>query len=305
MIMAREGFRTAFEILAREEGIPAGSVDDLVGTALPIYSGIKRRIEVNAGCQVAGICGAQGSGKTTIAKGLTRALQQDGLAVVAFSLDDLYLSSAARKRLASEVHPLLKTRGVPGTHDIGRGLAVIDSLGVASPDQETSLPCFNKGQDEPCPPEQETIFRGRPDVILIEGWCVGARPQAADELVAPINALEREQDPDGIWRRYVNEQLAGPYQEFFGKMGFLALIRAPDFEQVFTWRTLQEQKLAERQRALGRDPRDTSIMGAQELEVFIRHYERLTRHILNEMPTRADVTIQLDKDRRCIEVRSG
>jgi D-glycerate 3-kinase len=39
-------------------------------------------------------------------------------------------------------------------------------------------------------------------------------------------------------------------------------------------------------------------MSNSEVEAFIRHYERLTRHLLAEMPARADVLVRLDADRR-------
>jgi len=72
---------------------------------------------------VLGIAGAQGSGKSTIARALAARF---GCPVL--SLDDLYLDGAARQRLAETVHPLLRTRGVPGTHDGAAGLAALESL---------------------------------------------------------------------------------------------------------------------------------------------------------------------------------
>ena len=85
--------------------------------------------------QVVGICGAQGSGKSTLVAALAERLAEEGIAAATLSLDDLYFTRAERLRLASEVHPLFATRGVPGTHDIALGLGVLDALarGEAAP----------------------------------------------------------------------------------------------------------------------------------------------------------------------------
>jgi D-glycerate 3-kinase len=45
-------------------------------------------------------------------------------------------------------------------------------------------------------------------------------------------------------------------------------------------------------------------MDAAAVAAFIQHYERLTRHILTEMPGRADLTLYLDPDRRVIRAET-
>src|ERR1700761_8133407 len=72
-------------------------------------------------------------------------LEARGLTTANLSLDDLYLTLPERERLGREVHPLLKTRGVPGTHDACLGLALMDVLseGLA----EVSMPRFDKAED--------------------------------------------------------------------------------------------------------------------------------------------------------------
>ena len=156
---------------------------------------------------VAGLCGSQGSGKSTMAAFLKVLLEARGLKTTVLSLDDLYLTLPERERLATEVHPLLRTRGVPGTHDVGLGHALIDVLsdGVA----EVSMPRFDKAEDTRASSETWPCVAAPVDVILFEGWCVGALPQAEAVLHAPINALERDEDADGVWRGYVNERLKG------------------------------------------------------------------------------------------------
>jgi D-glycerate 3-kinase len=247
---------------------------------------------------IIGICGAQGSGKTTLCAALQSALtlQQQAHAAV-LSIDDFYLTAQERVRLAQAVHPLLRTRGVPGTHEVALGLAMLDRLTHAESRSSTRLPRFDKLADDRLPPDAWPEFRGRADVVLLEGWCVGARAQSEAELLAPINALERDEDADGRWRHYVNEQLAGPYQALFGRLDRLVLLHAPDFEVVFRWRRQQEHTLAAAASSGGL-PAGARIMSDTQLERFISHYERLTRFILAEMPERADLVVGLDPERR-------
>lgn len=231
-------------------------------------------------CIVA-ICGAQGSGKSTLATGL--AGRFDRCAVL--SLDDLYLTRAERETLAAEVHPLLRTRGVPGTHDVALGLETIAALerGEAAP-----LPRFDKAADDRLPPAEWPLAPAGTRLLILEGWCVDARPQDAAALTEPINRLEREEDPDGTWRRYANDALTGDYRRMFARIDLLAMLAAPGFDCVLGWRRQQEHELRQRTGA---------GMSDAELGRFVAHYERLTRHILSEMPDRADLLIELGADR--------
>ena len=135
-----------------------------------------------------GLAGAQSSGKSTIA----RAYAVAHPSVACLSLDDFYLGSRARARLAERVHPLFATRGVPGTHDVTGLVATIVGLGDSEPDDETLLPVFDKLADDPLPRDQWRRFRGRPAMILVEGWCIGALPQADAALAEPVNGLEHD-----------------------------------------------------------------------------------------------------------------
>lgn len=242
---------------------------------------------------VVGICGSQGSGKTTMCAGLRARFEAKGMRTAVLALDDLYLSKARREQLAATVHPLLRTRGVPGTHDIPFGERLLDNLGNAG---EIRIPRFDKLRDDLVAPEGWPRLEGPFDLVLFEGWCIGARPEPDNALDAPVNDLERTEDGDGTWRRFVNAQLAGEYARLFGRIGFLVLLAAPAFETVFQWRRQQEDDLA---RELKNNPRPGArVMSDSDLERFISHYERLTRWILSEMPARAALTVRLDQARR-------
>lgn len=247
---------------------------------------------------VLGLCGAQGSGKSTLAMALKSVLVEQGVTTVILSLDDLYLRRSEREALARDVHPLLATRGVPGTHDVALGLATLDSLTRGG---LTRVPRFDKAADDRQPTCRWDIVEGPTAVVIFEGWCVGARPQADAELVAPINRLEMERDSDGRWRRGVNAQLSGSYQALFDRIDVLVLLQAPDFDVVHEWRAEQEAAL----RSGAASMASPGVMSDDALRTFIAHYERLTRHILCEMPARADLVVSLDAQRKPQSLRSN
>lgn len=241
---------------------------------------------------IVGLCGSQGSGKSTLSAALAGDFREKGWRTAVVSLDDLYLPRADRLALAATVHPLLATRGPPGTHDLSLGLSVFSDLRAGRP---TRLPRFEKANDDRAPYDQWGIVTDPVDIVLFEGWCVGARPQASSDLGLPVNDLERREDADGSWRRYVNQMLAGGYQDLFAFIDCLVLLAAPGFEVVESWRRQQEHHLLASLRAAGRPL--SAAMSDTQISRFIQYYERLTRHILHEMPARADITIFLDERR--------
>ena len=134
---------------------------------------------------------------------------------VALSLDDLYLTRAERDDLARTIHPLFATRGPPGTHDVELGLATLAALDRGEP---VALPRFDKAIDDRV--STGPIHHAPPEcrLVIFEGWCVGAIAQGQAALSRPVNALERDEDPDAVWRGYVNDQLGGPYHELFARL---------------------------------------------------------------------------------------
>lgn len=248
-------------------------------------------LDAARGPLIVGICGAQGSGKSTLAEALVARFGAAGVRAATLSLDDLYLGRAARAELARDVHPLLATRGVPLTHDVAAGCAILDAVKTGAAVQ---LPRFDKASDAPLPPDAWDV-PGVVDLLIFEGWCVGAQSQPDADLVEPVNWLEREEDPDGAWRRAVNAALSGPYRALFDRIDRLVLLAAPDFSVVRQWRGEQEAVLRERLRAEGRDP--ALAMDDAALDRFVAHYERLTRAILRTMPGYADLTLHLAPDR--------
>jgi D-glycerate 3-kinase len=257
----------------------------------PLAEWLARRHRAVRRPMLVGINGAQGTGKTTLCRFLCKLLLPElGLAAVTLALDDLYLPLADRERLARDVHPLLRTRGVPGTHDVAMGEALIDAL--LDGRMPVRLPRFDKSRDDRMKADSGPLIERAPDIILFEGWCVGAEPQEDAALLVPVNALEAEEDADGAWRTFVNAALAGPYRALFARIDLLIFLRPPDFDSIIANRQLQEDKL----RARG-DAGDRVLDDIQLLR-FIRHYERLTRHMLATLPGKADAVIDFDRARQ-------
>lgn len=262
---------------------------------LPLAAWLRARRGAGDRVLVTGVCGAQGSGKSTLCTLLKEVMSHGfGEQVAVLSIDDVYETHHRRLELARRVHPLFATRGVPGTHDVALGVETIKRLLAQKEGESTAIPAFDKAVDDRLPRSRWPRYHGPCDHVLFEGWCVGAVAEPAEALESPINALEREEDADGTWRRAVNDHLAGEYQALFGLMDALLMLRVEGMHRVFQWRRLQEHKLAESVGASGAAPSKLRIMSDEEVERFIMHYERLTRHILAEMPRRADIVFDLD-----------
>ncbi len=268
-----------------QEALPESFRATVAEICEPLADDAARRRRMRRRPVLIGLCGSQGSGKSTIAAATVRLLEQRGLSAAAVSIDDVYLPRSARLRLAREIHPLLAVRGPPGTHDVDLACAVVDQLRQPG---RIALPAFDKAADDRKPRAQWPTLATPVDVVILEGWCVGARAQGAAALAQPVNALEAEEDPKAVWRAWVNAQLDAPYQALFARLDALALLQAPGFETVLGWRIEQEHKLVAR---TGRGMDDA------EVARFIAHYERLTRWILTEMPGRADLVFPLAPDR--------
>jgi D-glycerate 3-kinase len=234
------------------------------------------------------INGAQGTGKSTLTqfiKVILGALSTKSAA--AFSIDDFYLTRSQRQQLAKKIHPLFMTRGVPGTHDIDLMKSVLNNLLNGN---NTQIPVFNKAIDDRESKDSWQTITEPVDFILFEGWCVLSPPQAAEELVEPINELEKKEDPNTEWRRYANLKLTDYHQQLFSLTDVSVMLQPPDFDHIYQWRTLQEEKLRESTQSGSHQ-----LMDADSLKRFIQHYERITRHTLAELPEQVDYLLPVDK----------
>ena len=269
----------------------------------PLIDEFNTQYQVNQKTYIIGINGCQGSGKSTLADYLcTVVAEKYHLATVALSLDDFYLTKAERIELARKIHPLLAQRGVPGTHDVNLAIDTISSLASGN---KALITRFDKSMDDRVPEANSETITGHIGLIVIEGWCFGAKPQAPNSLIEPVNHLERSEDPDGVYRDYVNTALATQYPQLFELVDSTAMLRAPSFKTVFEWRLEQEQKLIEKLQLTKTALASLSTMSDQEIRRFIQNFQRITEDCLEEMPTRVNHLFQLNAARQVVDYRKS
>lgn len=235
-----------------------------------------------------GVNGSQGSGKTTLCDYLCDFLStQHGLSCVALSLDDFYLTRLQRQALAESIHPLLATRGVPGTHDMDLLADTLDQLMGGEP---AAVPRFDKATDDRHPPQAWHKLEAPVDIVLLEGWCLGVTAQSSEQLAVPVNDLELREDGAGLWREYVNSVLETRFPPLYARVDEWIMLRAPSFDCVYRWRLEQERKLAAVSSGDG-------IMSDAEVARFIQFYERLTSWCLAQLPRRVNHLFKLNDAR--------
>lgn len=265
---------------------------------MPLAGRIAKHHDAAGRTLLIGVNGSQGSGKSTLAALLTQLLAQEfGLQAIDLSIDDFYLSRQSRVSLAREIHPLLETRGVPGTHDVSLLSETLQQL--TRENSEVSIPRFDKACDDRYPEGEWHRVPAPFDIVIVEGWCLGTPAQADEALYNPVNDLEALEDPDGRWRRYVNQQIGGRYQGVYQMMDLWIMLQAPSFACVYQWRLEQEEKLADK--LLAGDQQNSSrnrVMTATQISRFIQHYQRLTEHSLDQLPGRVHFLFSLDAGRQ-------
>ena len=222
------------------------------------------------------LSGGQGAGKSTLAKIFQIILSTIyKLNVVNISIDDFYRTSKERKKLSKFTHPLFMTRGVPGTHDSKMLLQIIKRLKNKNFEKLT-VPKFDKSKDDRLKRNFWQKITKKPDIVIFEGWCVGAKPQSKKDLMKPINLLEIKEDKKLTWRKKVNNELKINYKKIFKLIDYKIYIKVPSFKRVFKWRLLQEKKL-------GLKSKNKSVMKTSELKRFIMFYERITKSMMKNL----------------------
>lgn len=246
-----------------------------------------------------GINGAQGTGKSTLADLIRRVLaERHRWNVALLSLDDVYLTRADRRELANTVHPLLITRGVPGTHDTGLLRDCLVRLPGLEKGETMALPRFDKATDDRRAASEWPEIEGPVDLVILEGWCVGSMAADDASLAAPVNELEHVEDPAALWRTYANARLRDEYEPIFALLDALVFLQAPGFDVVLDWRLRQERQLRARASTDAR-----GVMTDAQVTRFIQFYERITRMNLERLPAAADVVLEYDDAHRCVSSR--
>ena len=259
---------------------------------IPVCFWISKKVS-NKKPYFVGLAGGQGTGKTTISSLLEIILRKYfKLNVFKISIDDFYRTRKERFNLSKKIHPLLMTRGVPGTHDIK---IMLDFFRKSKTKKFKSfkLPKFNKAIDDRCKKNQWYTIKKRPDVIIFEGWCVGARAEKNSTIKKSINSLEKANDAQLIWRNYVNKQLKTKYKKLYDQLDCLVYLKAKNFSLLQKWRLIQEKKLWLKNK---NKKTNNKIMSKGDVINFMQTYQRVTQNMFKFAPRYASIILNLNSN---------
>ncbi|KAJ2024520.1 hypothetical protein GGI10_000148 [Coemansia sp. RSA 2530] len=226
---------------------------------------------------VVGINGAQGSGKTTLVRGLVEFLRARNIASVGFSLDDIYLPHREQQELAQTQrdNPLLQFRGQAGTHDVELGHRTLAAL--LRNDSAVDIPAYDKslngGYGDRKPLSEWQATRPPVDVVLFEGWSLGFRALDNREFARFIEQVRKPGGGSVLCkhsRRYsdqnlkeINENLEKYESLLYPLIDAWVYMRVADADVVYRWRKEQEDELA----ATGRPS-----LSDKQLEDFVTRF---------------------------------
>ena len=263
---------------------------------LPLSKWIYSVFQKDKKIKIIGLSGGQGAGKSTITSILKFILKSKyGLELCIFSIDDFYKTRNERIKMSKKVHPLFMTRGVPGTHDVNLINMTINRL-KKKKFKSVLIPKFDKSIDNRLKKSKWLKVKKQPDIIIFEGWCVGARNQKNNFLKKPLNIIEKKYDANLRWRKKVNYHLETDYKKLFNKIDKLVYLKAPSFNHIFHWRLHQEQKLK-------LTSKSKKTMSRSKIKEFIMFYERITRQMMKDFSKISDLTIFLDKKHRSTKMK--
>ena len=271
-------------------------IRNLKNIYIPISFWIEKKYKKKGKTLFLGFSGGQGSGKTTAVKILKIILKKFfKRKIYVSSIDDFYKTLKDRNRMSQNIHPLLKTRGVPGTHDI----SLVKKLFYFVKNKRfkiIKLPKFDKSIDDRSQKKYWFKIKEKPEIIILEGWCVGAKPQSNFLIKKPVNLLEKYEDQDLTWRYYVNTKLKTEYKKIFAMIDSYIFMKIPNFKMVFKWRLLQENKLRKKSHF------KKKIMSYNEIKRFIMFYQRITLQMVKDLSKSASVVMLLNKNHKIKKV---
>ena len=239
-----------------------------------------------------GLAGGQGTGKTTISSLIKIILTKYfKLEVFKISIDDFYKTRKERISLSKKIHPMLLTRGVPGTHDINMMLNFFKKVKIKK-FKKLKLPTFNKAIDDRFNKKHWYDLKNKPDVIIFEGWCVGAKSEKNNSLKKTINSMEKAKDQKQIWRKYVNQQLKSEYKNLYSQLNCLIYLKAKNFSLLQKWRLKQERKLWLNSKRKS----NLKIMNKEDVINFMQTYQRITQNMFRYMPKYASIILNLNSN---------
>tara|TARA_Y100000590_G_scaffold205751_1_gene233263 strand:- start:2055 stop:2978 length:924 start_codon:yes stop_codon:yes gene_type:complete len=282
-----------FKFLKKEKILGKSKVEKITNLKkiyIPISFWVERKYKEKGKTLFLGISGGQGSGKTTITNILKIILKKFFKRKICIaSIDDFYKTLGDRNKMSKTIHPLFKTRGVPGTHEVDMIKNFFYKLNKKK-FNKFKFPKFDKSIDDRLKKKHWITVNKRPEIVILEGWCVGAKAQPSYLIKKPINELEKNEDKNLTWRKYANKKLKYEYKKIFSLIDDLIFIKIPSFSMVFKWRLIQENKLKKKSQS------KKKIMSYNEIRRFIMFYERITLQMIKDLSKSASVVMLLKKN---------
>ena len=275
------------KILGKSKAV---KIKNLKKVYIPVSFWIENEYKKKGKTLFLGFSGGQGSGKTTTA-GILKIILKKFFKrrIYVSSIDDFYKTLSDRNKMSHKIHQLFQTRGVPGTHDINLLKKFFDIV-KGKKFKKIKLPKFEKAEDNRLKKKYWFSVKHKPEIVILEGWCVGAKHQKNSLIKRPINILEKNEDRKLKWRRYVNEKLKNEYKKLFAYIDHFIFIKIPNFKMVFKWRLLQENKLRKKIKS------DKKIMNNSEIKRFIMFYQRITLQMIKDLSKSASIVMLLKKN---------
>ena len=234
------------------------------------------------------ISGSQGCGKTTLLKLIKNNFKNFyNIDPLCISLDDYYLTKKQRNDLSKRIHPLLQTRGVPGTHATGKITKTLQLFDKKK--YPIKIPKFDKLNDDRLSSSQ--IITSKKNMIFLEGWCCGCPPLSNSFLQKNLNKIEKA-DSEYIWRKYYNKKLKKEYKLIFNHFEYLIYFKIPSFDCVLKWRIKQEKRLKFNKK------KNINCMNKIEIKDFISYYEKITKWMMKNTLSNSNLIIKINKNQK-------
>ncbi len=238
---------------------------------------------------IQGILGGQGTGKTTLTTIIYLILGKLGYSTLGVSIDDIYKTYADRKLLQQE-DPRLIWRGPPGTHDVALGMELLDKLRQGNATETICVPRFDKSQWQGAGDRTEPEQIQKADIILFEGWFVGARPIDEEMFNNAPHPILTNLDRDFAIASNTRLQ---EYLPLWAKLDRLIVLYPVDYRLSQKWRLEAEHKMI----ATGK-----AGMGDEEINQFVEYFWKslhpeLFITPLTKNPHLVDIVIEINQDR--------
>ncbi len=232
--------------------------------------------------------GSQGIGKSSFINIISKTIEKFyDKKILLLSLDNYYLTKKQRLLLSKKIHKLLVTRGVPGTHNIKELVKNVKQFNQEK--YPITTPQFDKLIDDKI--KLNKTIKTKCDILFLEGWCCGSSEIPKKFLYKNINNLEKINDPKNQWRNFYNNKLRIEYKKLFKLFDELIFLKTSSFDNVYKWRLKQEKTNQSKNKKLKR-------MSANEIKVFVQHYEKITKWMIKDLNKKAQIVIQFEKNHK-------